>query len=142
MTQRKLWIGLVVLFLAGIVTGAAGTTLYWQYEHDRRSEQGPADKQDRLMKKLVHELSLDRGQQAAMRPIIERAHKELLRLRFQHQPEVERILTGAMVDMKASLSPDQQRKLNDLYARLQSRWNKSREFVSAVDGNAQSSGRP
>ena len=142
MTQQRLWIGLMVLFLAGIVTGVAGTTLYWQYEHDRRSEQGPAAKQERLMKKLIHDLSLDTAQEAAIKPIVDRTHKNLLRLRFQHQPEVERILMEGMADMRTSLSPEQQRKLDELYARLRGRWEKSRQFVSATDGNAQSSGLP
>jgi hypothetical protein len=142
MTQQKLWIGLIVLFLAGIVTGAAGTTLYWQHEQDRRSEQGPAAKQERLMKKLVHDLSLDQAQQEAIKPIIDRTHKDLLRLRFHHQPEVERILIQGMTDMKASLSPEQQAKLDGLYDRLRDRWNQSRDFVSVEDGSAQPSVRP
>jgi hypothetical protein len=142
MTQHRLWIGLSVLFLAGIVTGAAGATLYWQYEQDRRSEQGPAAKQERLMKKLIQDLSLDQAQQATIRPIVERTHKNLLRLRFRHQPEVEQILMQGMADIKASLSPEQRTKLDGLYARLQGRWNKSRDFVSAADGGAQPSGLP
>jgi Spy/CpxP family protein refolding chaperone len=142
MTQQRLWIGLMVLFLAGIVTGVAGTTLYWRYGHDHQSEQGPAAKQERLMKKLIHELSLDVAQQAAIKPIVDRTHKNLLRLRFHHQPEVERILMEGMADMKISLSPEQQKKLDGLYARLRERWDKSRDYVSATDGNAPSSGLP
>jgi hypothetical protein len=41
-----------------------------------------------------------------------------------------------MADMKTSLSPEQQTKLDALYARLRGRWDKSRDFVSAVP-NAQ-----
>ena len=142
MTQQKLWIGLMVLFFAGIVTGVAGTTLYWRYGPDHQSEQGPAARQERLMKKLIHELSLDLAQQAVIKPIIDRTHKNLLRLRFHHQPEVEGILLEGMADMKTSLSTEQQRKLDELYARLRGRWDKSRDFVSATDENAQSSGLP
>ena len=141
MTRRKLWFGLMILFLAGIVTGVAGTTLYLRYEHDHQSEQGPAARQERLMKKLIHELSLDQGQEAAIKPIVDRTHKNLLRLRFHHQPEVERILMEGMADMKTSLSPEQQTKLDALYARLRGRWDKSRDFVSAGP-NVQPSSRP
>jgi hypothetical protein len=88
------------------------------------------------MKRLIHELSLDQRQEAAIKPIVDRAHKNLLRLRFHHQPEVERILMEGMADMKTSLSPEQQTKLDALYARLRGRWDKSRDFVSAVP-NAQ-----
>ena len=142
MTQQRLWIGLVVLFLAGIVTGVAGTTFYWQYEREHQSDQGPVAKQERLMRKLIHDLSLDQAQEAAIKPIVERTYKNLLRLRFHHQPEVEQLLTQGMADMKAALSPEQQTKLDGLYARLRGRWDKSREFMSAPDQGARPSVRP
>ena len=123
------------------MTGAAGTSLYWQYEQEHRSEQGPAARQERLMKKLIHDLSLDRAQEADLKPIVERTHRELLRLRFHHQPEVEQILMEGMTEMKASLSPEQQTKLDALYARLRGRWDKSRDFLSGGE-QAQPSARP
>jgi len=132
MTQPKLWIGLLILFFAGILTGTVGTTLYWQYEQNHQSERGPAARQERVMKKLIHELSLDPAQQATIKPIVERTYKNLLQLRFRHQPEVEQILAQGMTDMKAALGPEQRTKLDGLYARLRGRWNQSREFLSAA----------
>ncbi|WP_447601547.1 hypothetical protein [Nitrospira sp. Nam80] len=142
MTRQKLWIGLVVLFLAGVLTGIVGAALYWQYEGDHRGDRGPAARQERLMKKLTRDLALDSAQQAAMKPIVDRTHKQLLQLRFEHQPEVEKILAQAMADMKATLSPDQQQKLDGLYAGLRGRWTKSREFVSEAERGPRSAGQP
>ncbi len=141
MTRQKLWIGLVVLFLAGVLTGAVGAALYWQYEQDQRGERGPAARQERVMKKLTHELSLNPAQQAVVKPIVDRTHKQLLRLRFEHQPEVERILAQAMTDMKTTLSPDQQQKLDGLYDGLRRRWNKSREFLPEAERGPRSPGQ-
>ncbi len=142
MTRGKLWIGLVVLFLAGALTGAVGASLYWQYEHDHRADRGPAARQERLMKRLIHELSLNSTQQAALAPIVDRTHKQLLQLRFQHQPEVEGILVRCITDMKAALSPEQQHKLDALYAALRGRWSKSREFLPVADRGPQPTGQP
>jgi hypothetical protein len=141
MTRQKLWIGLIVLFLAGVLTGIVGSVLYWQYEQGHRDERGPAARQERVMKKLTHELSLNSAQQASMKPIVDRAHKQLLRLRFEHQPEVEHILAQAMADMKTALSPDQRQKLDDLYAGLRGRWNKSREFLPDAEREPRSTGQ-
>ena len=47
MIRQKLWIGLVVLFLAGVLTGVVGAALYWQYKHDHQGERGPAARQER-----------------------------------------------------------------------------------------------
>lgn len=134
MTRERLWIGLIVLFLAGTLTGIVGTMLYCRYEQEHRWEHGPAARQDRVMKKLAHELSLTSSQGDAIKPIVARAHLELLTLRVRHQPEVEQILTDGMRNMKSALSPEQQGKLDGLYAQLQRRWSMSRDFLREAEG--------
>ena len=96
MTRERLWIGLIVLFLAGTLTGIVGTMLYCRYEQEHRWEHGPGAQQERVTKKLAHELSLTSSQRDAIKPIVARAHLELLTLRVRHQPEVEQILTDGM----------------------------------------------
>ncbi len=132
MTQGKLWGGLVVLFLAGTLIGIVGTSLYHQYEQQLRWERGPAARQERIMKRLTQELSLTSAQQSDIEPIVGRVHVEILRLRFQHQPEVERILTQGVAALKTKLSADQQAKLDGLYAQLQRRWQVSRDYLQAA----------
>lgn len=134
MTREKLWIGLIVLFLAGTLTGIVGTMLYCRYEQEHRWEHGPAARQDRVMKKLAHELSLTSSQRDAIKPIVARAHLELLTLRVRHQPEVEQILTDGMKNMKSALSPEQQGQLDALYAQLQRRWSMSSDFLRDAEG--------
>ena len=64
MTQGKLWGGLLVLFLAGVLTGVGGTILYQHYQQEQRWQRGPAGRQERLMKRLTDELSLTPAQSA------------------------------------------------------------------------------
>lgn len=132
MTRGKLWGGLIVLFLAGMLTGIVGTCLYHRYEQQHRGEGGPAAKQERLMKHLTQELSLTPEQQADIRPIVKRTHLDILQLRFQHQPEVERIFAKGMAEIKPTLSEDQQTKLDGLFAKLQRRWQDSRDYLQAA----------
>ena len=129
MVSGKLWGGLVVLFIAGALTGIAGTTLYHQYEQEHRWERGPAAKHERIMQRLTHELALTPAQQADIEPMISRTHVEILQLRFAHQPEVEQALTQGMVEIKTKLSVEQQEKLDGLYAKLQRRWQVSRDYL-------------
>jgi hypothetical protein len=129
MVSGKLWGGLVVLFIAGALTGIAGATLYHQYEQEHRWERGPAAKHDRIMKRLTHELALTPAQQADIEPTISRTHVEILQLRFAHQPEVEQALTQGMAEIKTKLSVEQQEKLDGLYATLQRRWQVSRDYL-------------
>jgi hypothetical protein len=132
MTPGKLWSALAVLFCAGTLTGIAGTTLYHQYEQEQRWERGPSAKHERIMKRLTQELSLTPTQQVDIEPIINRAHVEILQLRFLHQPEVEQALTKGMAEIKTKLSAEQQAKLDELYAKLQRRWQVSRDYLQTT----------
>ncbi|MDP2382218.1 MAG: hypothetical protein Q8N00_05385 [Nitrospirota bacterium] len=129
MVPGKLWGGLLVLFIAGALMGIAGTTLYHQYEQDHRWDRGPAARQERIMKRLIHELALTSAQQAEIEPIVKRTHVEILQVRFQHQPEVEQALTRGMAEIKTKLSAGQQAELDKLYATLQRRWQASRDYL-------------
>jgi hypothetical protein len=132
MIRGRLWIGLIVLFLAGTLTGIGGTVLYQRYEQQHRWERGPAGTHARVMKRLTRELSLTSTQQAEIDPIVNRVQLEILQLRFQHQPNVERILTHGIADLKTKLSADQQVRLEALYAQLQRRWQVSRDYLQAA----------
>lgn len=129
MSRTTLWFGLVVLFLAGTLTGVVGTSLYYQYEDEHRWDKGPAGRQERIMKRLTQELSLASSQQAEIEPIVKRAHLEILRVRVQHQPDIDRILGLGMDELKTKLSPEQQAKLDRLHAQLQQRWQLTRDYL-------------
>jgi len=129
MSRVRLWTGLILLFCAGALMGAVGTSLYYQYEDEHRWDRGPAGRQERIMKRLTQELALSSAQQAELEPIVARAHLEMLQLRVQHQPDVDRILAVGMEELKAKLSSEQQSKLDGLHAQLQRRWRLTREYV-------------
>lgn len=129
MSRVRLWTGLTLLFCAGALMGAVGTSLYYQYEDEHRWDRGPAGRQERIMKRLTQELALSTSQQTELEPIVARAHLEMLQLRVQHQPDVDRILAVGMEELKAKLSSEQQSKLDGLHAQLQRRWRLTREYV-------------
>lgn len=81
------------------------------------------------MKRLVHELALTPAQQAEVEPIVSRTHVEILKLRFLLQPELEQALTQGMAELKTKLSAQQQEQLDKLYAKLQRRWQVSRDYL-------------
>ena len=132
MSRTGLWIGLSILFCAGTLIGAVGMSLYSQYEDEHRWERGPAAREERIMKRLTQDLALSTTQQAEVEPIVARAHLELLRLRVQHQPDVDRVLDLGMQELKTKLSSEQQVKLDGLHAQLQQRWRMTRDYVRQV----------
>ena len=129
MSRFTLWSGLIVLFLSGALTGAVGTSLYYQYEEEHRWDKGPAGRQERIMKRLAQELSLGASQLAEIEPIVKRAHLEIVEVRVRHQPDIDRILGHGMEELKTKLSAEQQTKLDGLYAQLQRRWQLNRDYL-------------
>lgn len=129
MSRFTLWSGLIVLFFSGALTGAVGTSLYYQYEEEHRWDKGPAGRQERIMKRLAHELSLGASQLAEIEPIVKRAHLEIVDVRVRHQPEIDRILSHGIEALKTKLSVEQQTKLDGLHAQLQRRWQLNRDYL-------------
>ena len=132
MTSRlKLWGGLIVLFCAGALSGAVVHFLFLHGERTSRGDHGPAAHHERIMKRLIQDLSLTPQQQADIEPIVARAHVALLELRFAHQGEVEQILARGMAEISTKLSAAQQPELNRMYKGLERRWQVSREYLAA-----------
>lgn len=131
MSRFKLWAGLIVLFGAGVLTGILGASLYIDSGRMPRGDRGPAAQHERMMKRLTEELSLTAQQQTEIDPIVTWAHVAILELRFSHQAEIEDILAKGMTDIKAKLSSAQQAELDTMYARLQQRWQTSRDYLAA-----------
>ncbi|MGC4098193.1 MAG: hypothetical protein QM706_13845 [Nitrospira sp.] len=121
--------GLVVLFVAGVLCGIAGTSFYHTYEREQRGERGAAAQHERIMTRLTQELALTTEQRADIEPIVTRTHVAILEIRFAHQAEIENVLIGGMAALKTQLSSDQQARLEAMYARLQRQWTKSRTYL-------------
>ena len=124
--------GLVVLFVAGVLCGVAGISFYHTYERDQRAERGASAQHDRIMTRLTQELALTAEQRTDIEPIVTEAHVAILELRFAHQAEIEAILMNGMAALKAKLSPEQQTRLDTIYARLQRRWERSRDYLEST----------
>jgi hypothetical protein len=131
MSRTKLWVGLALLFGAGVVTGVVGTSFYEEAQRTSRAERGPAAQHERIMKRLTQELSLTPQQRSELEPVVMRAHTAILGLRFAHQAEIEEILAKGMADIKAKLSREQQLALDNMYAGLERRWQVSRSYLEA-----------
>jgi Spy/CpxP family protein refolding chaperone len=131
----KFWGGLIVLFCAGALSGAVVASLFLDGERTSRGDYGPAAHQERMMKRLTHDLSLTPQQQTDIEPIVAGAHVALLELRFAHQAEVEQILNRGMADIRTKLSAAQQTELDRMYKGLERRWRVSRDYLAAQKHN-------
>jgi len=128
-----IWSGLAVVFLCGLLLGIVSVTTYEESQRQHKWERGLAGLKPRAMKHLTRELNLSAEQQQQIEPILKQAETELLRLRMAQQPRVDEVLDRTRTTLKLQLNPDQQEKLEALYARLQQRWDRDRQYVQQLN---------
>src|SRR5687768_7216835 len=107
----RIWGGVLVVFVCGLLVGTVATSAYHNYERQHRWEQGLAGMKPRVMKHLTRELRLSEDQRQAVDVIVSQAEAELLRLRVAQQPHVDDVLVRTMEALKGKLTPEQQTKL-------------------------------
>lgn len=122
MKNRKLWSGIILVFLSGIVIGSAATGLYIKHRIAGLLQEGPPGIKKITMKELTNELDLTKSQQAEIEKIVNEAQLKFQKLRAKNQPEIEEILSESISRMNTGLSPEQQKKLGQLHERLKKRW--------------------
>ena len=132
MKHWRVWTGVAVVFLCGLLVGNIATTAYDNYKQQQKWEQGLAGLKQRVRNHLTRELHLSVEQQLAIEPILSQAEAELLQLRMAQQPRVEEAVTRTTTTLRTKLNPQQQNKLDELYRRLEQRWDSDRKYVGSL----------
>lgn len=122
MKKWRLWAGITLVFLSGLIIGAVGTGLYVKMTIAGVLQGGPPAVKKVIVKRLDGELALTADQKAEIDKIVSEAQARLLSLRLQHQPEIEEIIESSIGRMKTKLSKEQQEKLDKLHERLRKNW--------------------
>ena len=115
MTLFRSWgllLGLVIVFLAGVVLGVGGTLRWVQrYAAERRDE---SNWKPRMIQWLGNELTLTSEQATAIEPYVETAVVDLSGLRERAEAERRAILGRMLFAVNAQLDSVQQGKLREV----------------------------
>lgn len=122
MKRWKLWLGILLIFLAGICIGAVGTGIYIRHSVTSMLQEGRPAMTRLITRKLAHELDLTEAQKSATQETIRQTQIRLWELRRQYRPEAEQIIATAIIQIKTELTPEQQEKLDRLCEKLRQRW--------------------
>ena len=121
MRPWKVWLGVGIIFVAGLLIGIGGTCLFIRARTLAVIEGGPVAARELVLRRLSRRLALDRTQVQHIEPLIKEAQEEILRIRKGVQPEIQRALAQGVSRIKTELRPDQQEELERIYQRFQSR---------------------
>jgi Spy/CpxP family protein refolding chaperone len=111
----------VVLFVSGVCVGAFGT---WIVAEKRIMESVTHDQppfHQAIMRRLTRELSLDDTQRQRIEKIVIQTQEELRVLRESTRPERRRIMERSLEAMKVELSPEQQKRLEEIHRKMEER---------------------
>lgn len=122
MKKWKLWAGIVLIFIFGLIAGSAVTGLYVKHRMRMAFHEGPPAIKKIIMNKLSDELRLTGDQKAEIEKIVSETQSGLQQLRLRHQPEAEEILDKGLGQIKTKLTTEQQAKIEKLYGQAKQRW--------------------
>jgi Spy/CpxP family protein refolding chaperone len=131
----KVWLGLVALFLSGVLVGVAGTGVYFKGSLERALTGGHRPMMGKMiMHRLNAELHLTEQQRVEVGKIVCDSERQLTEMRRKHRPEVEEVIQGAMARIKPLLSPEQQQKLDAIHEKAKERRKHQMEGLDAHHG--------
>lgn len=122
MKKWKLWLGIVFVFLSGLVTGSVSTKLYTKQKFAGTWRKGPAAARKLIVGRLTNEIDLTKNQQIEVEKIVGEAQSRWHKIRMQLQPEIDEIVETCVVQMKTKLSAEQQKKLDIIHERVKKKW--------------------
>lgn len=121
MSRWKFRIGIVLVFVVGLVIGSLGTG--WWFYHGFHDFRGPRTRVEaQIMKRLSRYLDLTDGQRADLAAIVHDVSNRLEEIRARTEPEVTKALEDGMARIKPKLDPGQYEKLEKRYQEMRRRW--------------------
>lgn len=122
MNRGRIWLSWVAVFLSGAVLGGVLTAAAFKRAVVRQLQGGAPAARAAVVKALKRELRLTPEQVPAVDQAIAAAHAELQVIRGRTRPEVEAVLERTVSEIKPGLTAEQQAKLDQVHARVRSRW--------------------
>ena len=86
MKKWKIWLGVLLIFAAGLCIGSVGTGLVLRHKVLAFLDEGPPATQRLLIKRLTHKLDLSPQQQQVVAAKIATTQERILALRGRYQP--------------------------------------------------------
>ncbi len=109
----KLILGLLLVFVLGILAGSVGTEFYLKHRLAPLIKE-PRARKTFIMKKLSTELNLTLDQKTKIEPIVEQMIEKRREYYLKNRPEIKTIMDQGFAQIREELNEDQQKKLDGL----------------------------
>jgi Spy/CpxP family protein refolding chaperone len=126
MKNWKAIAGVCLVFILGGIAGGLGTSIVIHKRIQHILQGGPKAMDEIIARRLTGKLDLTPGQQARIKSLLDESRGELAGVRREMQPEMERIFLDYKVKIRDVLTPDQQKKFDEIVAANKGRWQRFR----------------
>ncbi|MBI5393726.1 MAG: hypothetical protein HZA91_00360 [Verrucomicrobia bacterium] len=113
----------LVVFLLGVAAGVLGAKLFFE-SRVRVALSSPESLAQALLQRMSMELTLSDDQRRQIEPVIDDARRDLLKLRDQVKPQLEAIFDRADGRIRPLLTPDQQKRFDEVSRLRRDHWAK------------------
>ena len=107
MKKWKIWVGILVIFISGMVVGAVGTAMKVKNVAQRLKTADREFIADHFLNKTSRALKFSPDQRASLRPIVLEMTDELLTLRREIYPKADTIVDAMMAEIRPILDEGQ-----------------------------------
>lgn len=101
-------LGIILVFILGIVCGSFVTYRIPQSRIESFLKGGPQAREEHLVTRLTKELGLDNQQREQVKVIIHETHEDIRQIRQKTLPQIEAALNGSQQRISVLLRPEQQ----------------------------------
>lgn len=115
-------LGTLLVFLCGVIVGAAGAGAGIWKEVSQIIVHGPDALVSRVARRLNDELKLDEDQRRMLGQITTETQIKLRTIQAKNQPEVDAALRDAADQIRIILSSEQREKFEKIIGRVQVKW--------------------
>ncbi len=117
----KVTIGVLLVFVLGILAGAFGIQAYLKYRTSHFVQRGPEARAERFLEHLSRDLDLTDDQRAEIGTIVRESHRRLAEISWRCRPEIRGIIEGDFEKIRRVLTDDQRRRFERFQMRFYQR---------------------
>lgn len=125
MHKWKTWLGVLLIFVSGTLTGSIGTYVYVRSKVGKLLSGDPKAVRVFLVKRLKRELRLNSTQEKKVAEIIEDTQAKLKKIRLKTGPESIAVMDGSLSQIDSILNSQQQKKFESFKSKTAKRWKNS-----------------
>ena len=118
MRRWKIWLGLIVIFISGVLIGGMGDRFYVKNKIARIVKGDPAYVAQLILHELGGDLKLTREEHEKVAPICQAAARDLLTIRREQREQMDKVLERAVCDNKKQLCLEKQQQLEENWERF------------------------